>query len=194
MTIIGDVDSFIVNRLKLIQVDGTDVPVLPYEPSRDRGHTPYPCFSVSRIGFEPDTPRQRFGIEVFKASSTKRVVRLRNGNVRVVPESYEVSDYPGVYNLRYIIDTESVVKEHSDFLFVMMKQAFPFGYEPKISGQYMLFNFTHPINKDELSIPLFKTSWFFDVMSVHIASLEHYSVGTMSDQLFDSELLDPLLY
>jgi hypothetical protein len=112
---------------------------------------------------------------------------LANGNVRVVPTGYDVRDYPGVYILRYIIDTEAVLKEHADTLLYMMDQAFPFGYEPSISGQYMLFDFTKPINNDELHKPLFKMSYLFDVYGVAIEKLEYYEVVPMSELLFDTE-------
>ena len=154
MSIVTDIDKFIVDRLKLIQVDESPIPVLPYEPSRDKGHTVYPCVTVTRVGLEEDTSRRRFGIEINEPSKKKKTIRLSNGNVRVVPDHYTVRPFPGVFTLRYIIDTETVVKEQSDILMLMMYQAFPYGFEPNISGQYVLFNFTKPINKDELYKPL----------------------------------------
>jgi hypothetical protein len=183
--IISDIDQFIVDRLKLIKVNNTSLPVLPFEPSRDRGHTPYPCLSVSRVGFEKDRVRSRYGIEVSVPKTTKIVIPLKNGNVAVVPEGYEIRDYPGMYILRYIIDTEATVKEHADYLMIMMEQAFPYGYEPEISGQTVLFSFTKPLNKDDLKTPLFKTSYLFDVFPVAIEALEHYEVVPMSNLLFD---------
>ena len=185
MNIVSDIDKFIVDRLKLIAVNGTTLPVFPYEPSRDKGHTVYPCATVTRVGFEEDTSRRRFGIEVSTPSKENKVIRLANGNVRVVPDHFVIRPYPGVYSLRYIIDTETVVKEQSDALMLMMYQAFPFGFEPNISGQYLLFNFTKPINKDELYKPLFKLCYLFDVIGVRIDRLDSYTVAPMSDQLFD---------
>ena len=186
--IIPAIDEFIVNRLKLIAIDGVTLPVFPYEPARERDHNEYPFACVSRVGFEEDKVRRRFGIEVITPKSTKKVIQLSNGNVRVVPDGYEVRDYPGVYIVRYIIDTEAVLKEHADTLMVMMDQAFPFGFEPNISGQYMLFDFTKPITKDVLSTPLFKVSYLFDVYGVHIEKLESYTVAPMSELLFDKEI------
>jgi hypothetical protein len=188
MNIVSDVDAFIVNRLKLISIDGVVLPVYPYEPSRERGENEYPFSSVVRVGFEEDTSRRRFGIEVFKEATTKRVINLKSGNVRVIPTGYEVRQYPGIYTLRYIIDTNAVRKEHADSLMIMMDQAFPFGYEPEISGQYLLFNFTKPINKDALHKPVFNVSYLFDVHGVHIEKLEYYEVSNMSELLFDSEI------
>jgi hypothetical protein len=183
--IIADIDSFIVDRLKLITIDEVSLPVLPYEPSRERGHTEYPCASVSRVGFEEDKARRRFGIEIMTPNTTKKVINLSNGNVRIVPDGYTVMPYPGVYSIRYIIDTEAVKKEDADTLMIMMDQAFPFGFEPCISDQYVLFDFTKPIVKDELYKPVFKVSYLFDVHGVHISKLENYNISTMSEILFD---------
>ena len=44
MSIVSDIDQFIVDRLSLIKIDGVPIPVLPYESSRDKGHMIYPCF------------------------------------------------------------------------------------------------------------------------------------------------------
>jgi hypothetical protein len=186
--IISEVDAFIVNRLKLIAIDGVSLPVLPYEPSRERDSNEYPFACVNRVGFEEDVTRRRYGIETFTPKTTKRTIQLSNGNVRVIPDGYDVKQYPGVYTLRYIIDTEAVIKEHADTLMIMMDQAFPFGFEPQISGQYLLFNFTRPINGDILHIPLFKVSYLFDVHGVHIEKLESYTVAPMSELLFDKEI------
>ena len=186
--IIPDVDEFIVNRLRLIAIDGVTLPVLPYEPARERDNNEYPFASVSRVGFEEDKVRRRYGIETLVPKITKKTIQLANGNVRVVPTGYDVKQYPGVYILRYIIDTEAVIKEHADTLLVMMDQAFPFGFEPNISGQYLLFDFTTPINKDVLHKPLFKVSYLFDVYGVHIEKLESYTVAPMSELLFDKEI------
>jgi hypothetical protein len=185
--IIPVIDEFIVDRLKLIAIDGVTLPVRPYEPSRERDKNEYPFASVTRVGIEEDKVRRRFGIEVITPKTTKKTIQLANGNVRVVPTGYDVRDYPGVYILRYIIDTEAVLKEHADTLLYMMDQAFPFGYEPSISGQYMLFDFTKPINNDELHKPLFKMSYLFDVYGVAIEKLEYYEVVPMSELLFDTE-------
>ena len=186
--IIPDVDEFIVNRLRLIAIDGVTLPVRPYEPARERDQNEYPFASVTRVGLEEDKVRRRFGIETFTPKTTKKVIQLANGNVRVVPTGYDVRDYPGVYILRYIIDTEAVLKEHADTLLYMMDQAFPFGYEPSISGTYMLFDFTKPISKDELHRPLFKMSYLFDVYGVPIEKLEYYEVAPISELLFDKEI------
>lgn len=185
MSIVADIDQFIVNRLSLIQVDGNPIPVLPYEPSRDKGHMIYPSATVTRVGFNEDTTRRRFGIETFTPSVEKKTIQLANGNVRIVPDHYVANPYPGIFSLRYIIDIEAVVKEHSDMMLFMMCQAFPFGFEPNISGQYVYFRFTKPINKDELYKPLFKLSYLFDVDGVRINRLESYNIAPMSEQLFD---------
>ena len=191
--IIEDIDSFIVDRLRLITIDGTSLPVYPYEPSRDRGKTQYPFASVVRVGFEEDPLRRKFGIEVITPNETKKVIQLKNGNVRIVPDGYKVRDYPGIYTLRYIIDTEALNRPHADTLLIMMYQAFPFGYEPEISGNYLLFNFTRPITKDELEVPIFKTSYLFDVIGVPIDKLEYYEVAPMSQLLFDKEYDDQII-
>lgn len=186
--IIPYIDEFIVDRLRLIAIDGVTLPVRPYEPARERDKNEYPFASVTRVGFKEDKARRRFGIETFTPKTTKKTIQLANGNVRVVPTGYDVRQYPGIYILRYIIDTEAVIKEHADTLLYMMDQAFPFGFEPNISGEYLLFDFTEPINKDELHKPLFKVSYLFDVYGVPIEKLESYEVTPMSDLLFDKEI------
>ena len=186
MNIISQIDEFIVNRLKLIEIDGSSIPVLPYEPSRDRGENEYPFASVTRSGFYEEKSRRRFGIEVFRPSTQKKVIQLANGNVRVVPDHYEVRDYQGGYTFRYIIDTEAVKEDHADMLIILMKQAFPFGYEPYVDGQPLLFRFTEPIYKDDLTRPLFKVSYLFDVSGARIDSFDYYTVGPLSQQLFDN--------
>lgn len=187
MNIVSELDSFIVNRLKLIEVDGRSIPVLPYEPSRERGKNEYPFASVTRVGFYEEKERRRFGIEVFRPSTKKKVILLANGNARVVPDHYEVRDYPGIYTFRYIIDTEAVREDHAAMLIILMKQAFPFGYEPSVQDQYLLFRFTEPIYKDDLTKPIFKVSYMFDVSGIRIDSFANYPVAPMSTQLFDLE-------
>lgn len=185
MNIINTLDTFIVNRLKLMELDAKSLPVLPYEPSRERGKNEYPFASVTRIGFFEEKDRRRYGIEVFRPSDKKKVVLLSNGNARVIPDHYEVRSYPGIYTFRYIIDTEAVREDHAAMLIILMKQVFPFGYEPYVAGQPLLFRFTEPIYKDDLSRPLFKVSYMFDVSGVRIDSFGKYTVGPMSKQLFD---------
>lgn len=193
MNIISQIDEFIVERLKLIEIDGASIPVLPYEPSRERGENEYPFASVTRSGFFEEKERRRYGIEVFSPSTEKKVIQLANGNVRVVPDHYEVRDYPGIYTFRYIIDTEAVREDHADMLIILMKQAFPFGYEPYIDEQPLLFRFTEPIYKDDLSRSLFKVSYLFDVSGARIDSFEYYTVGPMSNQLFDNPVENTII-
>lgn len=193
MNIVTELDNFIVNRLKLIEIDGESIPVMPYEPSRERGHNEYPLASVTRSGFYEEIERRRFGIEVFRPSTKKKVILLANGNARVVPDHYEVRPYPAIYTFRYIIDTESVREDHAAMLIILMKQAFPFGYEPTIDGQTLLFRFTEPIYKDDLSRPLFKVSYLFDVSGVRIDSFDKYTVAPMSEQLFDTPTEDYII-
>ena len=183
--IIASIDAHIVDRLKLITVDGVSVPVFPYEATRDRGHLPFPCYTVERVGLIPQKQDDRFGIECFEPSVEKRVIQLSNGNVAVGPASYTVRSYPQKVSLRYIVDFFAVKKEHSDALLYMTMQAFKYGYQPCISDQYPLFVFTNPITKDTLHIPKFNTSFLFDVIDVSIPDLVSYTAASMSSIIFD---------
>lgn len=191
--IISSIDEHIVNRLKLVKIDSIDLPVFPYSATRDRGHLPYPCYTVERVGMEPQKKDNRFGIETFEPSVENKVIQLRNGNVIVGPASYTVRAYPQFVSLRYIIDFFAVVKEHADALNYMTLQAFSYGYQPKVLDQYPLFILTKPITKDVLHIPKFNTSFLFDVIDVRIQNLESYVVKSMSSQLFD-KVVDYISY
>lgn len=185
MSIVSDIDQFIVDRLSLIKIDGVPIPVLPYESSRNKGHMVYPCFTITRVGFEEDRSRRRFGIDVVTPSNETKVVMTGSNTAVKMPVSFTVQPYPGIYSMRYILDAEAVVKEHADIMMIMMYQAFPFGFEPNISGQYVYFRFTKPINKDELSKPLFKLSYLFDVDGVRIERLDTMESPPITRQVFD---------
>jgi hypothetical protein len=183
--IITDIDNFIVDRLEKIKFNQEPITVYSYKPSRDKGQLEFPSLSVLRLEHNVSVQNRRFGIDDFTPSVEKKVVQNPGGGFAIVPDHFIRRPFPTPIDIKYAIDTFSTDKEQSDWLLYMMLQAFPPGYQPKISNQYPSFVMGKPVNRDELAIPLFRTTYVIGVLCVWVERIEHYNDAPLSDMDID---------
>jgi hypothetical protein len=173
------IDQHIADRLSLIKFGDTPVTVYPYIPFREHDKTSYPSIAFQRHGFDVDirSGNTRPNCDLFIPNSEQITVDITpeqtfDEQAKTGPVSYTKKPFPTPITLHYEIQTLSTEKTHADRLVEFIVQSFPPGYMTTISGQSPLFIQEKPLNLDDLSIPLFKTSFVLSVADLWLDRLE----------------------
>lgn len=197
---IDNVDTFIKNRLELIQFNhatavGTDdddepiyygpIKVYSYLPEREKGETEYPCFAFLRAHVDIRENHMRPGQELFipvtdgeDAQVTVDVPRLMGGGTLTGYKMYTRKPYPTPVDLYYEIDTLTTDYEEHNWLTEMIYQLFPPGFQSNIPGinsaYYASFVIQKVLGADELEKPVFRSKYVLGVLDLWLDRVEHY--------------------
>lgn len=182
---IENIDAYIVNRLRLIKINGNPIKVFEYASIKDRGEFQFPCMSVSRLEVVGNPLDKRFGIEVFEPSTEKQVVQIWDGTYHIIPKEYTARPFPTPVDVRYLVDAYSTNKEQHDAITELYLQAFYPGFQPHVEDQWPLFLNGKPVSRDALYIPVFRTTYILVVTNLWLKRLENYTTKPMSSVIFD---------
>lgn len=204
------VDQHIISRFTAIKMDGTTIPVYAPGASRPKGKTKTPSVAVSRyLPFDIDVKQARPHIEVFTPSEEQHTVLLddhmgasalgmENDAVemdrdditadRVMlgeltgPASWTFGPPPTPIELYYQIDLIATTQAHADALLVMLLEALPCPYRPKIGTRNVLIVPNGPpVNLDELEKPCFRTAARYTVSNVWIDRKDKFTKPSIAD-------------
>ena len=200
-------ETFITSRLEMIKfnyatalpagptgVNYRPVKVYPYLPDREKKETIYPSYAFERVEVNVREASKSSEHEVFIPSAKTITVQLPYAMDRMRSyvtgvESYTRKPYPTPLDITYEINTLGSNKAHADFLIEMLYQAFPPGFQSKITGlsekHYALFSLSHPINLDDLDRPEFRTGYVFTVSDLWLDRVEHWEHPSIASFLFD---------
>lgn len=180
------VDQHIISRFSAIKMDGTAIQVYAPGAYRPQGETKIPSVALSRyLAFDIDQKAARPHLEVFTPSEQEQTVQLPDymgGGELTGPAEWTFGPPPTPIELYYQADLLATTQAHADALLIMLLEALPVPYRPKIGDRNVLILANGPPqNLDELEVPFFRTAVRYTVSNVWVERIDKFIVPSISD-------------
>lgn len=188
---ISELDSFIVNRLRKIQFDGSPIKVLVDYPERDTGKASYPCIAVIRQEPSVYSHNSRFSLNVWIPSETETSTDYE-GETYSGPDSFTVKPYPVAICVPYEITIFTTQRNHADYLFEAVYKVLPPHTSARIAGQDPFFLYSRSHTFGDLDLPLYGMVFEVEVRDIYVERYESMTIPSLKSITFSSFASDDI--
>ena len=191
--ILSSLDEFIVDRLKLVKVNGESITVYGPGDVRSFGKTSFVCFAVSRIsGLYFDKEQYVYHQDVFTEAGEEVITTVpeqapygpwieEHGNTITGPSAWTVRKFPIPVRVDYQVDVLASQLGHRDYLELALIEALPYVFRAEIEGQQVHFlQDESPTILDDLEAPLFRSVYRYTVSNIWITRTSSMDISSIT--------------